>query len=67
LGEIAVIKGDLMRAITHIEESLRFFHAQNDIPNIAAALHLLGDIKRLQGKLSEATALYNESALLNRR
>ena len=27
----------------------------------------LGDIKRMQGKLTEATALYNEASLLNRR
>ena len=64
LGEIALAKGDLTRAITYIEESLCFFREQDDIPNIAAALGVLGDIKRIQGKLTEATALYNEASFL---
>ena len=54
-------------ASTYIEESLRFFREQDDIANIAAALRVLGDIKRMQGKLSEATALYNEASLLEKR
>lgn len=64
LGEIALAKGDLIHATTSIEESLRFFRAQGDTPNIVAALRVLGDIKRMQGKLAEATALYNEASLL---
>lgn len=66
LAEIALAKDDLTRAITYLEESLHFFREQDDIPNIAAALQVLGDIKRMQGKLTEATALYNEASLLNK-
>ncbi len=65
LGEIALANGNLPRAITYIEESLRFFREQGDTLDIGAALRLLGDIKRMQGKPTEAMALYNEASQLD--
>jgi tetratricopeptide (TPR) repeat protein len=60
-------QGNLLQAETLVEESVNFFRAQHDNPNIAKALSILADIKQQQEDLTQAVAIYKMALLLDKK
>ena len=64
ISNIALKQGDLELGSALAEESLAFSRAQADDPNVAVALCILGDIKRVQRNFSQALRAYQQALQL---